>query len=74
MFKKINFYNIGIFGLFLLLFSVTYWPAISMRYAYHDSFVFLLDTDVRLWPPGTHLWLTTVLDRSAATPLVSNFS
>ncbi len=53
MFKKHIFYNAGILSGFLVLLSLAYWPAISMRYVYHDSLVFFLDTDVRFLPPGT---------------------
>jgi len=52
MLRNKVFYQCGIFGGLLLLLSIAYWPALTMRYAYHDSLAFFLDTDVRFLPPG----------------------
>ncbi len=45
--------SLGLWISLLTGLMITYWPAISSLYAYHDSLIYFLDTDVRIAPPGT---------------------
>jgi|GEM_PF-534392 len=51
--KKEFFISLSLWVGFLGGLVLTYWPAVSSLYAYHDSLLYFLDTDVRIGPPGT---------------------
>ena len=52
MIKAKVFQKLIIFLLFLIFLCITFWPAISSYYVYHDDVIFFLKTPTRLEAPG----------------------